>query len=57
MKTYIVSWIKSYNAEVTVEANSRQEAIDLAQKLPSNDSGIEVTFLDNDFYQAEEVTY
>jgi hypothetical protein len=55
MKTYVVSWIKSYNAEVTVEANSRQEAIDLAQKLPSNDSGIEVTFLDNDFYQAEEI--
>lgn len=57
MKTYTVSWIKSYNAEVTVEANSIQEAIDIAQRLHCNDSGVEVIFLDNDFYQAEEIYY
>lgn len=50
MATYLVTWTKYYNAEAVIEANSEQEAIDIAMY---GNPEIEQTFLESDHYSSE----
>jgi hypothetical protein len=51
MATYRVKWMKYYNAEATIEAESEQEALEIAMY---GNPKTEQTFLESDHYEVKE---
>jgi hypothetical protein len=53
MKVYRVTYIKYYNAEVEIEAENEEQAIELAKTASFPNGEVEETFLECDSYEAE----